>query len=126
MIVFLIILFLYPAFFTTLAVFSVDPNLSPVILLLFLIYTKRVSGEDIGRIEHKIDSIFKSQNSNADLERNYNNLHSSAWEHDYPMQIEEPLVKDSKSRQNALAMVDILNQIVFFFLSAYWVFITLA
>ena len=125
MIIFITILFLYPSIFTTIAVFSVDTDLVPVILLVFLIYSQCVSDEDIGRIEHKIDYIFKGLINNPEMKKNYEKLHRSAWDHDYPMSLEDSVVDDGRLRQRASVIVDIINKITFFLLSAYWIVITL-
>ena len=122
---FIFVLFLYPSLFTTVAVFFVDPNFSPIILLIFLVYTKCVSGEDIGRIEHKVDSVFKILIKDPEVEKDYDNIHKSAWDHDYPISIDENAVADSKLRHNLLLAVDVINKLIFFVLSAYWIFITL-
>ena len=122
---FVFIMFLYPAMFTAIAVFYVDSDLSPLILLIFLLYTKSVSDEDLGRIEHKIDSVFKILPKERTLEKNYDNLHKSAWDHDYPISIEENIVSDSKLRQNIIVAVGVINKITFFLLSIYWIFISL-
>jgi hypothetical protein len=114
--------FLYPSIFTILAVFLVDQNTVPIILLVFLVYSGGISSEDLGRIEHKIDSIFKGSINDELLKRKYEKLHQTAWDHDYPMSVEEPLVTDGKLRNDVTALVSVLNKIIFFLLSAYWLF----
>lgn len=119
------VLFLYPAIFTIIAAFNVGPDFVPLLLLIFLIYTKSVSDEDLGRIEHKIDSVFEILPKESKAEKNYDNLHKSAWDHDYPMLIEEDMLSDSKARQNIILIVGIINKLTFFLLSIYWIFISL-
>lgn len=119
------VLFLYPAIFTIIAAFTVDSDFVPLLLLIFLIYTKSVSDEDLGRIEHKIDSVFEILPKESKAEKNYDNLHNGVWDHDYPMSIEENMLSDSKARQNILLAVGVINKITFFLLSIYWIFISL-
>jgi hypothetical protein len=90
---------LLPAALTGMFIFQFDIKFSGLaLLILFLINKIPNHGEDLGRMEHKIDSLAKETLSLNDLVTNYGKLHRSAWDQEYPMRPDDELVALGKKR----------------------------
>lgn len=83
-------------------------------LLLLMILNKTTIEDAISSIEHKIDSVSKAVLSNADEITNYNLLHKTNWDHDYPINVDKEMQKYGKIRMNQLSTAKLVISIGIF------------
>lgn len=92
------------------------------LLILYVIKNVQHHGEELGRIEHKLDTIAFASISDETLTDNYGLLHSSAWDHEYPMKIDAELASLAKQRNDYLIAIQLVLGVIWYALLALWVY----
>lgn len=112
-----------PFFISAYIIFNTEAVFGGItLLILYVIKNVQNHGEELGRIEHKLDTIAFASISDETLTDNYSLLHSSAWDHEYPMKIDAELAGLAKKRNDYLTAIQLVLGFTWYVLLALWVY----
>lgn len=120
----LIVYRLLPASLTGVLILQFDLVYSALaILLMYLINKLPNVNEDLGRVEHKLDSIAKETLKDNSLITNYGRLHETAWDDDYPMKADDLMIKGAKKRLSCIMIAGLISEILWLLYLATWAYL---
>ncbi len=123
MLIFILLSRIGPLIISAYLIASTEAALGGIVLLILHIINNTQSyDEELGRLEHKLDTVACATIDDLTHSENYALLHRSAWGHQYPMKINADLASLAKKRSDYLLVVNLLLGFGWYCLFALWIY----